>query len=144
MNKRKIFECDSILLHTVIKSKIESSNLKSFFYELSYRLPTLVASREFQMHNISFSELDKIANKIIDLDTKGVLVYSCLSLSVLIHIYLCCANISSKIVIGSCVVGNKVFSHAWVKTSNGHLFDYRYDTFKYKPIKFIDVLGGDL
>ncbi len=139
-----MFECDSILLHTVIKSEIESSNLKSFFHELSGRLPVIIANGECQMHNISFSKLEKIANKIIDLDAKGVLVYSCLSLSILIHVYLCCANISSKIVIGSCVVGNKVFSHAWVETSNGYLFDYRYDTFKYKPIKVIDVLGGDL
>lgn len=144
MNKTKLIECNSILLHTVIKSEIESSSFKSFIQELSNRLPILLENKECQMKKLSFSELDKIAKKIIALDSKGVLVYSCLSLSVLIHVYLCCANIRSKIVIGSCVVCDKVYSHAWVETSNGYLFDYRYDTFKYKPIKVIDILGEDL
>lgn len=141
MNNTKLLEFNSILLHTIIKSEIDSTSFKTFIKELENRIPTLLENNECRINKLSFSKIDKIAKKIIDLDSKGVLVYSCLSLSVLIHVYLCCAKVKSKIVIGSCVVGNKVFSHAWVETKDGKLFDYRYDTFKYKPIKEIDILG---
>ena len=141
MTKRQLFETNALILHSVIKAEIDSSNLSPFIKQMSHRLPVLITSKLCYCHNISYVSIDKLAKKIIRLDSEGVLVYSCLSLSILIHIYLCCANISSKVIIGSCMVENKVFSHAWVEAENGEIFDYRYDMYNYKIIKTIDIMG---
>lgn len=141
INKNQyIFESHALLLHTIIKSEIDCNNLNSFLKQLSYKLPFLIHSNNVFLGKISYASIDKVIKKIIKLDSDGVLVYSCLSISIMVHIYLCIMGIMSNIIIGSCIIDDKVFSHAWVKTEDGKLFDYRFDTYKYREIKRINLV----
>ena len=138
--KQKVFESYALLLHTIIKSEMECNNINAFLKQLSNKLSSLVAGTDLFFDQVSYSSIDRVVKKIIKLDSEGVLVYSCLSISIMIHIYLSAMGIRSNIIIGSCIIEGKVFSHAWVKTCDGKIFDYRYDTYKYREIKRIDVM----
>ena len=141
LNQNK-FEAHAALLHLLIKSVVDTVELNRFLNQISAYMNSLDVGKLFWVRNTrsAYSSIDKMAKNIIGADHNGKMVYSCLSISILIHIYLCALDIESEIIIGSCILDNKVYSHAWVKTYDNHLFDYRYDNYKYRVIKRINLL----
>lgn len=141
LNKNN-FESHAALLHLLIKSAIDTVDLSRFLNQVSAYLTSLEIDKFYRVCNNRsiYSSIDEMARIIIGADNNGKVVYSCLSISILIHIYLCALKIESEIIIGSCILDNKVYSHAWVKTYDNHLFDYRYDNYKYRVIKKINLL----
>ena len=136
-----IFESNALILHCLIKDQINLGNIYATLRNVGEYMSRLLKKNKLYIGKYSYKKMDKIARRIIEYDNQGYIVYSCLSLSILIHIYLCVYNIQSDIIIGTCILGEKVYSHAWVQTIDNKVFDYRYDDYQYKELKRINLMS---
>ena len=137
INKKDFYNCCA-LLHAWIREDVMSEGGLSYVISKARNLTSLFAYSN-RIKNVTFRDLDEVAKKIINDDKNGGNVYSCLSLSFLIHVLLTCMGTKSIISIGVCQIDGKVFSHAWVETDK-RCFDYRFDNRKYRLIKTISII----
>lgn len=132
----------SVLIHTILRMNINQLGYVNAIKVLSKNfISVLNAVNTFPP--LSTRQIKKIAATIITDDNKDMLVTSCISISLLVHILCLLSKINSEIVIGVTIINGKVFSHAWVETHD-ETFDFMSEGYNYKVIKKFSLLDRSL
>ncbi len=125
----------SIVMHTFLRTAINKFGYINTVKAISISLKSTSASlRTFTP--LSTKQIRRIATTIIAAD---MLVASCVSISLIVHLFCLLPKTKSNIVIGVTVINDKVFSHAWVETNNEKI-DFMSEGYDYKVIKKFSLL----
>lgn len=128
----------SIVIHTFLRTAINKFGYVNTIKAISMNLKSTSKSL-CTFTPLSTKQIKKIATTIIAADNTDMLVASCVSISLIVHIFCLLSKIKSNIVIGVTVINDKVFSHAWVETNNERI-DFMSEGYDYKVIKKFSLL----
>lgn len=136
----KIYEESSIILiHQFLRESIREKGFIKTFDNCKKMIKNIVIRENKISEKKSFKTISKLIKIILDNESQGNLISSCISISLLIHLILFSFNIKSKLHIGVyCVNDESIISHAWV-TTNKYTFNFHYDNINYAEILQLDL-----
>ena len=126
-----------ILLLQFIKSSIQ---LNGFFntVEICRNIYNSTEHSVVYKTKKTFKKIIRLINELKELDSDGVIVTSCLSIALLVHLLLSLNNINSQLKIGVNLINDiDIISHAWVESMDK---TFNEESEKYFEITSINIM----
>jgi len=128
-----------VSLHTLIRHLLLDKGFNETFYELSVRyFPLYNGYGTNKMRRPNIKELEFLSKYVSQMDERGDLTASCLSVALTVQTILYSCGIDSFLVIGIKKVDEKIYSHAWVELTDGTIIDPQNESGHFKVLnKFL-------